>query len=196
MGCRPRFATTAIPRRDRPTARRQELRRRRRMLLPACLQKRPLAVISTLWPQSPVNIPGTGCRAAGTAISPCCLTGPYSAGKSRAFCRRAGSALLRGRRNRRSRFRQIKKEGPAFGRATGRLLVCGGASYRCCYSMTRCSAWRSCLIRTHAFLESLACLAYLPGPCGLLWCYISNARASRPWRPSDVTCCIWDVVQV
>ena len=44
-------------------------------------------------------------------------------------------------------------------------------------------------------LRLLAC--FLPeGNIPSLACYISNTHASRPGLAADVTCCIWDVVQV
>jgi hypothetical protein len=55
------------------------------------------------------------------------------------------------------------------------------------------------LFRTHAFFESLA---FLPSPLepvcvsALSGCYICNGRARAPGASFDVTCCIWDVVQV
>jgi hypothetical protein len=50
--------------------------------------------------------------------------------------------------------------------------------------------------RTHAFFESLAFFIHLSGRFGLACCYISNGRASACGGAIDMTCCIWDVVQV
>jgi hypothetical protein len=59
------------------------------------------------------------------------------------------------------------------------------------------SGWAILLTRTHAFFESLA---FLPSPLwaasALSGCYISNGRANARASSFDVTCCIWDMVQV
>jgi hypothetical protein len=50
----------------------------------------------------------------------------------------------------------------------------------------------------HALLESTSLLASFPRArrVASLACYISNTHASRLTGAVDVTCCIWDVVQV
>jgi hypothetical protein len=88
------------------------------------------------------------------------------------------------------------KKPPRFWRGV-RSLACVWRSVLSLLFNDTVSGWAILLTRTHAFFESLAFSPSLGlAVSALSGCYISNGRASARASPFDVTCCIWDVVQV